>query len=409
MAISAQASLAYRHLYDQLVDDTAFFWVIRCQALNEPHYLVSDLRDHERRMQASINALLTAPDVAWECCCEAMQFEEGGEAFVASILAFSSGAVDKVKQVAEYAVLNDETHKGVCSALAWLNNEYSVAWLKKFLLSSNADHRFLGVRTCSALRCKPLTTLDQIFSDIHFQVHAPLLARCLRIVGEMKLVNYVSRIAVFHSDDRPPVQFWAVWSSVMLGNVDHVDALLPFVRNESEESRAALQLYCRAAGLKKGRDLITGLAKDGETRLAIEASAALGDPEVVPWLLRQMHERKFARAAAEAFCQITGIDLAKDELAIERADAEANGEDDSFDDDQYLVWPDAERLASKWKQMQPHFDTGNRYFLGEKVHAANFDTTIQLGSARVRRAAALESALRTNQEILVNVEASLAL
>lgn len=380
---------------------------MRCQALDEPHYFARDIVEHDRRIDASIRAMQTCAEDSWEFCREALQFEGSGEAFTASILAYSSSDAEKVKHITEHALLNDEVHKAVCSGIAWLNNSQSLVWLKKFLMSSNPDHRYLGIRVCSALQISPAKTLGQIFSDTKFHEHELLLSRTLRLVGELKLVHFAQWLVKFQTDERQSVQFWALWSSAMLGNRSCMTALLPFTQNETDQTSFAIDLYCRTASIDRSRELISFLVKGNQTRLAIKACSSLGDPEAIPWLVRQMDDVTFARAAAESFYHITGIDVAAESLIAEDV-VEEGDDDEGIYEDQFLAWPDAERVEEKWKQVHANFDKGCRYFLGQKIEAVDLSNISKISSSRVRRAAALESALRNSNEILTNIESRIA-
>jgi uncharacterized protein (TIGR02270 family) len=110
-------------IVSQHAEESAFLWLLRDSAVYEPHYKLSDLAKLDDRVEAHIDGLRIAGDEGWKICRENFGFEEGGEVFATSVLAFESGIKERVKLVFEAVGEDDELSRGVISALGWLPYE----------------------------------------------------------------------------------------------------------------------------------------------------------------------------------------------------------------------------------------------------------------------------------------------
>ena len=123
--------------------------MLRNVALKQPHYDKEDLLDLENRIEAHLDGLMTALDISWEVCLEALEFEQPGEVFTVSIVAFRTRDVEKIKTAVSAGLKTPETVKGLISALAWLPENLAVDWMHKFLSSKNLEHKSLAI--CAAI------------------------------------------------------------------------------------------------------------------------------------------------------------------------------------------------------------------------------------------------------------------
>ncbi|MCW8998926.1 MAG: hypothetical protein OQK04_09450 [Kangiellaceae bacterium] len=117
---------AFREIYEQHVNDASFLWVLRNVALNQPHYTQEDFLDLENRIEAHIDGLMTALDISWEVCLEALDIGQPGEIFTVAIVAFRTRDVEKIKTVVSAGLESPEAIKGLISALAWLPDNLAV-------------------------------------------------------------------------------------------------------------------------------------------------------------------------------------------------------------------------------------------------------------------------------------------
>ena len=401
----------YRDIYEQFVDEASFLWLLRSVALTQPHYLPSDLAELEQRIDNNLDGLFSSPDDVWGICESAMELEEPGEIFTSAIFAFRSLEVNKVQKVVEIGLANVDTFDGLVSAIAWLPDNISKPWLKKFLRSKELDHKYLAVAVLSALREDPGEYLLTMLKREDCRKHEKLYARCMRLVGELKRKDLVPALDTAMNMDSELIAFWARWSAILLGNRTVVRELVPLVSKAGPFQEKATSIYFRTVPVDEAKQLISSLAKlPGHTRIVIKACAALGDPQVMPWLFRRMAEPEHARLAAEAFTQITGIHLEENKLNIDVPELTEvpndNPEDDNIDldEDENLPWPNVEELKATWQKYRNQYMSNTRYFLGKKLSPEHLRQQIVSGYQRHRREASLELALLDQSEILINVE-----
>lgn len=413
MALAKTLS-AYSDIVEQYVTDASFLWVLRSVAAKQPHYNVADLRDLESRIQDQLDGLSMQPDLAWELILEALAFEESGEVFTAAVFAFRTMEVEKIKYVVSAGMVNDSTKLGLVSALAWLPLRLIESWLHKFYQSKDFAHKELALAVSSARREDPGEKLNRILARADCIALNSLHAQALRSAGELKRIDVRDSVINALKHEEPEVTFWALWSAIILGDRHLTENLEPHVLSPGPYQQIAIQLAFRVLPPQTARAWIgkfLELENSAQTRNGIKAMAALGDPEVINWLINTMRNPEFARVAAEAFTMITGIDLELHGLSLEVPDLEASlpEEDDDIpdlDEDENLPWPNVDKIVAIWQRYGPRFQSGKRYLMGKEICSANtdfFETNTRADRAlreetplfyqRQRHAAALEIAL----------------
>lgn len=406
----------YLDIYERYVDEAAFLWVLRSVAVNQPHYHPGELAELDKRIDGHLDGLQTSPDAGWQVCLRAAGFEEAGEAFTLAITAFRSLEVQKIQKAIEFGLLNEQTFKGLVSALGWLPGKLCHSWIKKFFTSKDLNHKYLAVAACSVRREDPVDYLDRIFARDDCLAHAKLHARALRIVGELKLDKHVPVLEQATASDNDDVRFWAIWSGVLLGKKEWVGQLKDTVLKPGPYQRKAMELAFRVLPLQLARQWITELATDKtQVRNVIKATGVLGDPQAANWLIANMRIPDLARLAGEAFTLITGILLDANGLALDLPDldqglseVEDGDKNIDMDEDENLPWPDPDKIAATWQKYGSGFAHGKRYFMGRQINIETLKQHIQSGAQRHRHAASIEFALLEPRQILINTQAKSA-
>ena len=176
----------FDHLIEEHVNDAAFLWLLRSQAIVQPHHGPAYIRKLEQRINNHLTGLSVNPDSAWKFALEAATFNESGEIFVLAMLALMSGESEKINSAIEFGFYDKETFKGLVSALGWAPDAYVNSKLKIWIESDNILHRHLAVATCSVRRLDPQLFLNHLFNDLENAENIPLMCRMLRLVGELK-------------------------------------------------------------------------------------------------------------------------------------------------------------------------------------------------------------------------------
>lgn len=415
MLIQGSRVKAYRDICEQLATDAAFLWLLRSIAVDQPNYTKHDLIELEHRIDAQLDGLMTAPEESWEICADAMSIEQSGEIFTAAVFAFRSLEINKIQQVVETGLASHEGFVGLTSALGWLPGRLCHSWIKKFLTSKDLNHKYLAIAACSVRREDPREYLTAIFQREDCLAHKKLYARSLRLIGELKRRDLSAALPIAMKSDNKDVLFWACWSAVMLGDKSAVKGLQPFVLTANPYQSKAIDLVFRVLPIADARELIGLLAKDPEQiRQVITATAVLGDPHAINWLIMQMRVPTLTRLAGEAFTTITGIDLEEHMLALnELPDLDEqlpnNGPSDdagddnvSMNEDERLPFPDVDKVAAVWQKYQQRFVPAQRYLMGQLISVEHLTALFANANQRQRRAAALELSLLQPNQFLLN-------
>lgn len=409
---------AYRELCEPVADDASFLWVLRSIVVNQPDYNSADLIALDTRIDATFNALMTAPEESWDICASAMSIQQSGELFAAANIAFRSLDVRKIQQVVEAGMQSKEAFIGLAGALAWLPGRLCHSWIKKFLTSKDLDHKHLAVTVCSLRREDPREYLTAIIQREDCMAHQPLYARSIRLIGELKRMDLAPAVRLALQSKDPMTLFWATWSSILLGDKSVIENLKPFVLSENPYQSRAIDLAFRLLPTEAAREWINLLAKNPQQiRQVIRASVTFGDPHAINWLITQMRVPALMRLAGEAFSTITGIALEEHRLALEELpqledqlpSAAANDDltdgDVDLSDDDRLPFPSADKIAAVWQKYQQRFIPGRRYFMGQQLSSEHLLSVYTSGNQRQRRAAALELALLQSDHFLLNYAA----
>jgi len=408
---------AYRDIYEQYVDQASFLWILRSIAVEQPHYSVADLHELEQRIEAQLDGLMTAVEDAWDICLQALELEEPGEVFTATVIAFRSHDISKIQKAIEVGLINDDTAKGLISAMGWLPGKLVHPWIKKFFTSKDLNHKYLALAACSVRRENPGEYLNNILERDDCKQHEKLYARALRLIGELRRLDLMQHLSEAVNAEHEDVKFWANWSAILLGKRAAVANLESYVFKSGLHQINAINIAFRVLPIEQARNWITKLATDkNQNRSVIKATGILGDPHAVNWLITKMREPTDARLAAEAFTFITGIDLEHNRLIEETPPAisaqpndNADDDDVSLDEDENLPWPDPEKVSSIWISLGRGFISGQRYFLGKPITIDWLSNKLATGAQRQRHASVIELALTDSKSQLINTRARVQL
>lgn len=388
----------WRDLYEQQARDAAFLWHLRSVAVHQPDYRPANLARLERRIDDRLDALMHGSGLAWDVCDEELSWQQAGETFTAATVAFRRDDPNNVARILEAGFVNDNTFRGLTSAIAWLPERHARGWTQRFLASRNLDHIHLGIAACGLRGQDPAASLTRLLQRDDCRAHTHLFARCLRGAGIFKRTDVADAVEAATDAEDAEVRFWALWSTVLLGRRDRVRELKPYVATDNAWRRQAVQLAFRVLPIDTAREWIDELVTDtAQARYTLKAAGVLGDPEPVPRLIEAMQDPLLARLAGEAFTTLTGCDLARAGLTHERPPVSINLLDEQDPEvileDEKLPWPDPDAVAAAWKRSAQDYRLGERYFLGQAITPDYLQNVVTNGYQRQRHAAALELAL----------------
>jgi uncharacterized protein (TIGR02270 family) len=391
--VSALASVLIAH-----AEDAAFLWLTRDNAVRAPHYLLKDLAKLDDRVEAHIDGLRVAGDAGWELALKGLTHPEAGEYFVAMVLALESGRKERIAEVVERAGAEGPL-RGIVSALGWVDWEIAKPAVGGLIAADDPRRRAIGIAACAITRTDPGVHLGAALA------HAdPVLrARACRAAGELGRRDLLGGMVSLLAAEDDNLRFCAVWSASLLDDPRGFAPLWKFIGTAGwQRAAAALAVLLRALPAAQAQDWLRTLGRDpAQRRAAIAGIGVYGDPTYVSWLIQQMDDLKLTRIAGEAFSMITGADLAYIDLDRRPPEGVETGPNDdpadpdvALDPDNWLPWPDPERVAKWWAAQKSGYTPGTRYLLGKPIAPEWLADVLRNGKQRQRAAAALELAIR---------------
>ncbi|MFV9615439.1 MAG: TIGR02270 family protein [Gammaproteobacteria bacterium] len=409
VATNTPGMVAFLSIIEQHATDAAFLWFLRSQVMDSTLYTQEDIFELDQRIAGHLQGLISAEQLSWEVCTQQLEYEEAGETFVAAVVAFLSDDAAKMKVVCEVALANPQMTPGLVSAFGWVNESRALSWIERFLRVDEPKYRYLGIAACSIRRLDPKQQLTRILQDASTIQHPELYARALRLVGEIKRIDLLPALNQAMDAEHTSVHFWANWSAVLLGNDAAIINLKPYVLEENEYKGQAIQLVFNSLPIDQARQWVTEISKDpSQNQSIIKATAILGDPHAVPWLIQQMNQSLSARLSGLSFSLITGIDLEQHKLDKEtevkfKDNPEGEIEDDAENEDSDLPWPEPSSVQAFWQQHGHNLQLGQRYFLGRSITSESLNQAIEIGNQLQRGDAALKLAMLESNTILLNI------
>lgn len=400
------------HIVEQHAEEAAFLWILRSYAVHAPHYRLKDLAKLDHRVEAHLDGLRIAGPDGWELCEQALEIGEAGEVFAAGLLALESKDPKKLAKVIRVAETSPEACKGLISALGWIDPAKLSGTVKLWLDSNSSFHRLIGLSACAAHRADPGKILADIIADDAAPVQ--LKIRALRTAGQLKRRDLIEPIREHLKSSEEAVQFWAAWSLALLGDrKSALETLKTAACIRSPLGQRAFDLLLRAMPLNDAHLWLKNLSRYPEWRRDLVVGAGIiGDPFYVPWLIKQMSIPELSRVAGEAFSNITGVDVAYEDLDDDapqgfEAGPTENPEDEdvTMDSDEDLPWPSSLKIAAWWEANNARFKQGVRYLSGMPISRMQCQRVLVEDYQRRRKSAALELALMQAEEPLFEVRA----
>ena len=397
-------------IVSQHADEASFLWTLRSGAVAASHYSLDDLARLDGRVEAHFDGLRIAGEEGWSLLEERLAFEESGEVFTASVLAFETKNEARIQKVVELVTAEPALAEGMISALGWLTFEQVAGHIQNFVAADSPVLRRIGIAGYAAHRQNPGAALNTVLTSDD----ALLKARALRAMGELGRMDLGSRLLSSLSAEEENVRFSAAWSAALLsGDAQALNVLKTLSEGSGPHSEKSMQLLARRLSLADAKVWQKKISQNPAQRCqAIIMAGAIGDPDFVPWLIEQMKALPLSRLAGEAFTMITGVDLAYRDLERKPPEdfqsgptEDPNDENVEMDPDDNLPWPEPV-LVQKWsEQNRSQFQSGTRYLLGKPMTVEWLKTVLRDGRQRQRAAAAVELAIRQPGQSLFNVAA----
>ncbi|MCD4721613.1 MAG: TIGR02270 family protein [Desulfobacula sp.] len=396
-------------IMSQHAEEAAFLWLQRNYAVHEPHYSLSDLTLLDDRVEAHIDGLRIAGNEGWEIVKDELAWEEAGEVFTASILAFESDIEDRIQSILETGSSEYELSCGLISALGWLSFDKINNNVQNLLSVDSPDFRRIGLAACAVHRHDPGQLLITALSD-----DDPMLrTRALQAVGELGRKDLLPMLTDHFNEKDETCKFSAAWSAGLFKSKSAVSVLRNIAEDGGRYSEKACAMAVRNMNLPDAHAWLRELAQKPEfIRLTTTGYGVIGDPGMIPWLIQMMEVPEIARVAGESFTMITGVDIAYEDLEGEWSEGFEAGptenpedKDVDLDQDEDLPWPEPSLISEWWNKNKGLFKNNTRYLQGEQMSLKNFINILKTGFQRQRAAAAIELAMLQPDRVLFEVRA----
>ncbi len=384
-------------------EEAAILWSRRNTAVNAPHYNREFLGRLDERLEANIDGLRIAGDVGWAEAQKAFAAHpEPGEAFVLAAIAFGRETMSGINDVLE--ALGEEDNqplvRAAISALGWLLPSDLRGKVQSLLKDPRPQARLLGLGACSTHRVDPGPQLVEFLRDV-----PAVRDRAARLAGE---VGRSDLLAELKSGDLTSSGA-AVFARVLLGDLSALPQLQKIATRPGPDQWPAFDLALLAMGEDAARTWLKELGNtESDPRYLVRSAGLLGDPALVPWLIRQMETPLMARLAGESLSLITGVDIDFMDLDGEPGDSDTVPNDDPADDlveldmDDELPTPDPAKVAAWWEEAGASYQSHQRYFLGALRLEQTYRDGFENGYQRQRKLAALNLALITPDAAMLN-------
>ena len=371
---------------------------------------LSSLNTLDMRIVAAFDALEVAGSDGEELLEQAAIAGDSGELFAYAGLTLHSNDEARRHRACDLAVANPLLSRGLISALGWLHFDQVRGQIHALISDPTPLGRRIGLAATAIHRADPGPSLQKGTLDEDL----PMRARALRALGELGRSDLLPIAQSHLKAEDPEVRFSAAWSTAVLSpKPEALSALATIAQSDSRHRERALQTVMRRADPHAAKIWQRKLAQDSATlRLAVHGAGAIGDPELIPWLVEQMKTPELARVAGESFTTITGVDIAYQDLEGERPEGFESGPTEDPDDenvemdaDENLPWPDPKLIQKWWNSNKSGFQPGTRHLLGKPITIDWCKQVLRVGRQRQRAAAALELAMRQPGTPLFEVRA----
>lgn len=381
-------------IVEQHAEEAAFLWILRAEAIRAPNHDLATLAELDERIDAHLDGLRVAGAHGWEACREQLAWRERGEVFAAAHVALQSRIGRRFDAVLDVAAESIELSRGVVGALAWLSFSDAGPTITTLLQSTDPIIRRIGIAASTAHRRDPGAALGMAAAG----EDPALRARAVKAAGELGRRDLMP-LCNGDTEGATGPAFGNAWSTTLLGGAAD-GALQRVALTGGPFAEAACDLAVRRMAANDALAWQHELAGAGQSRLAIVAARALGDPTFVPWIIDVMQNESLARAAGEVFTTMTGVELGSAGLSVGRPVGFESGPNDdpnddnvAIDPDEHLPWPSPRAVAGWWSKNGHGYANGTRYLTGRPLSTEWLGHVLLHGRQRQRSAAALELVL----------------
>jgi len=386
----------------QHAEEVAFLSLLRERVAGSSLLRLAALAEFDARIDAHLDGLRACGDDGWRAAERGLAAAEPGELFAAAVLAFESGVPARLEPVLAAAAEVEHADLALERALAWIEPIRAAAVLPPLLDAAEPAARSCALAFAASERRLSAARLADELRAGPPQLRAGALRAAARLGGS-ELGELAEQ---YLRDPDPEVREQAAWTATLLRRAAGAPSLWAIGRSESPRADRALDLALRSLEPRAAAELLDELMREPtQVRRALLGCASLGDPERLPWVVERMGDPVVGRAAGAAFAAITGLDLAREKLALPADAAPRADGDEPPPDDADLPAPDPEQSQAWLARNARALRRSPALLAGRAKTAADLRQTLRDGRQTERAAASLELALGAPDTPLFDVAA----
>lgn len=369
------------HILSQHIEEAAFCWLRRQEALWRPSYRCSHLQRLDQLLDAHLEGLRVAGPAALPIAIGNLErWKTPDEVFACTYTLLQQGSAVDWSALERVLEARPATAKGAAAALIWSSTSIAEDCLKRW-----------GDSTIAALRAASASAFAVTFGSDVPSVHSTWLAkaladtsatvraRALRCIGEWRLPAQAKHLQAAFNGDEPLCRFESAYAMAWLGMPEADAALLETLPlMQGSRQRRALLLFALTAQPNAFESWIQQAQADpAQCRALIWSLAFRGNALALTKLLEYLHTPQYARLAGYAIAHITGLDM--DEQGLWKPEDQHAEDTPHFSEDDGLLVPDVERLTDWVTRYTASMSRGAYLLGGQNMHPDHARPLLQAG------------------------------
>ncbi|MDH4557271.1 hypothetical protein E8F11_19190 [Pseudomonas sp. BN417] len=335
------------HILNQHLDEAAFCWLRRQDALWRPSYRCSHLQRLDQLLDAHLEGLRVAGPAALPIAIGNLQrWKTPDEVFACTYTLLQQGNGVDWSALEQVLQAHPAAAKGAAAALIWSATPTAADCLKRWSDSTAAALRATSASAFAVTHAGDgpsvhSTWLTKTLTD----PSAAVRARALRCIGEWRLPAQAPSLRAALKGDEPQCRFESAYAMAWLGMPEADAALLETLPlMQGSRQRRALLLFALTAQPDAFEAWIQQAQADpAQSRALIWSLAFRGSAVALTKLLDYVHVPQYAQLSGYAIAHITGLDM--DEQGLWNPEDQQAGDTPHFSEDDGLLMPDVERLT----------------------------------------------------------------
>ncbi|THB68984.1 MAG: hypothetical protein D6B27_01410 [Gammaproteobacteria bacterium] len=382
-------------LFEQIIEEAAFYWFQRNHAVDSPFYTLKNLIELDRRL-AGLLRLMASLDGFHDFLNSGFNSETELEFYCAIGAASPMRNINLFQIIKNSIKLNSNTNE-IVNMLSWVEYKSISGLLRKLWESDNTELQNIALGVWKNHRKKTDIDLPAAMNSSDPETRAI----SAQFAGEMGMTQHLEQIAALLNDDNEKVRFWAAYSVILLGGDQGLSLLFNTIQEQKEQKNLAIQLTFPILTEKDATKWINTLSRnDNLLQETIKSFEVVGLSRFIPWLISLTKSPSTAPFAAHAFCTITGMSIESEdfgELIPILGDPTAI---DSEDFEKAVKAIGKIDFNALWTKYNNRFSNESRYFFGKTITDKNMSVILKNGNQQQRKRAALEQAILSPEKEL---------